>query len=61
MTDKEKEYWGDTPQHTIDFANRCCLENRARIRRQALEQKEWNVKYGHLLRSSLPLRADSSI
>ncbi len=31
MNQEEKDYWGDTPQHTIDFAERQCAKNRARM------------------------------
>ena len=38
MTEEEKKFWGDTPQHIIDFANKVCADNRRRMERQRLEK-----------------------
>ena len=37
MTDRERDFWGSTPQHTIDFANEQCRKNRIRIEKEKRE------------------------
>jgi len=39
MNEQEKAFWGDIPQHTIDYANRVCVENRKR--KQAMIPKQY--------------------
>ena len=41
MTHEEKDYWGNTPQHTIDFANRVCAENRKRIAMEKVREAKF--------------------
>jgi len=38
--DEKKAFWGDTPQHVRDYAERVCAANRKRMAKEKQRRKE---------------------